>query len=227
MALIIDAAGESITRTTNLPAPAMTVMVWYYGLSTDNSNIWELRDSGGLDSVRQWQSYDLYGKSGYLREAGGDQDLIEYTGNMLNKWFWCALSLGSDRARKSSMTEPGSSPTWAEATWDYLPGAMDAALEVGVSARYATSRGRYLALKIWNVALSTAQMEAERYYYEPQYTSNVHAWYPLITESSDHSANGYDFTENNSPTFADYTPAGMNALQGGAAAGSITTTITL
>jgi hypothetical protein len=232
MALRINAIGKRLERTTNLPAPPYTFMCWFkYNAdsATDKKPVFYLGDLTSDDFIAFEGSYDV---DFYLRRdvATVDQESLN-VGSIptTDLWYWCAMGIGSTLTPThypwdGTITPVGSSITWTSEDGNSagMDGTLPAAELMAVGGTNGVSapalgwvNGRILALKIWSARLTTAEMAAERFYYNPQVTSNVHAWYPLQTESSDHSANAYNFTEVGTVAWEVDEPAGMNPLGGG------------
>lgn len=97
--------------------------------------------------------------------------------------------------------------------------------------------GTVAAVKIWDgVLLSQAEFEAERWFYSPQRTANLHTWSPLIDTGgstwNDYSGNGRNWTEGGTVNFTDGPPIAWAPLDNtriyipGAGGGGTTFTLT-
>lgn len=231
MALRIDAGGKYLSRTTNLPSDvsstfSMCFWVQYVGDNTQNFQIATAIGSGS--DLSNWLGgYDPYQADFDWRSRDSQAYCGIGTQPTNGVWYWFGLTVDTGSPSGDVVAAGGS------LTWDATAILADATpTQFTIGAHWADTANywcncRILAVKMWTAALTTTQMAAEQYWYEPQVTSNVHAWYPLIDSANDHSANAYHMTPTGSPSYEDYTPAGMNALQGTGDPGQIDSVISL
>lgn len=222
MALRIDASGDRLVRTTNLPRGAngnFTITGWFQPVA-DNSEgkqtVFFLGENVGnfeLDYVGINYSVNTIGRRTTYEAGEGGIDAILLAGwPSTGVWHWFGYGFSGNNY-SMGCAQVGNSVSWQEGTTPYAITSTATHFSIGkFDTAWSWFNARFLAFKVWDTKLTTAQMEAERYYYPPQLQTNVHAWYPLITESSDHGDNDYNWTEEGTLTWEDYTPAGMNPM---------------
>jgi hypothetical protein len=183
---------------------AYTWMAWIYLttlpsgsdpsiLKTDNTGSYSsemLRINDSNDSLRM-----------DVENAGGSSNVV---GSALSASTWYHVAI----VRTSSSN-----------LYVYLNGVLDITNTRSVASRGASSRmwvgsrdagadffnGRIHAMKLWQAALSAAEVQAEMHLVTPSRWSNLWEWYPIMpgaTERVTGYANAYNFTEYNSPTDA-------------------------
>jgi hypothetical protein len=216
MALIIDASGEYLSRTTNLIpnfSGDVSICFWMQYISNNGNGTaqYPLAIGSGADHNNTLGGYVPFETNLAWRITDGQS--VSNLGALPTNgvWYWLAVTNGY-----SAVSVAGGTPVWnQEGTF---PTGTNTNFTLGTHWSATTTywiSARILAVKMWTGNLGTTAMDAERYYYDPQVTSNVHAWYPLISDATDHSANAYNMTTNGSPTYDSAEPVGMNPLGGG------------
>jgi hypothetical protein len=215
MALIIGTS-DYLQRTTNLPALYPITFTGWVQFLTDPYNdgthgFFFLGD----DPETTGHSIYYYDVPELKAAVGsGNSTAVCYNGSPGAAWTWFAMYITNTSGGKATWQPVGSSDSF-QALGAFTSQTTET-LHIGRWAAFSNStHARMLAVKIWTAVLTEEQISAERLWYEPQVTSNVHAWYPLISNGNDYSVNGYHMSNAGSPTYTDATPSGMNPLSSG------------
>lgn len=188
MAVRLNASGEYYRRTTNLPSTtAFTWMAWVYPITISGTNTFFSIDNGT-------SFIDCYLNGDFFRVFSSGVGQGTGSGVATATWYHLAITC---------------SGTGANTLKVYLNGVEDIS-QAGASfspshiifGDYNTSGGgpfdgRLAAVKMWDAALSGAEVAAEKDFYEPQRTTNKHAvyWMRNTAEAvTDTSGNGYTLT---------------------------------
>lgn len=213
MAIIVNASGEYLRRTANLPSDsAFTAMCWMY-LNSIRSGVFqyviELADSEsfaynynviGFNSVGVFQiNQGLSQNFGSSPSAGNWYHVfLRNNGTTLSGGFRAAGSLSYSTASRSS----GSAFT-------------EAALYFGND-----SYNRYMdcilaGIKVWDAHLTDEEIEKEFWKLRPERTADLNIWTPGILAGTDrvkdYSGNGRDWTAGGTLTDGDGPPVPWGA----------------
>lgn len=196
MAVRINASGESLKRTANLPSPqAFTICGWakltkrasqfqyFAGLETPTSSStdWVLigfNDSGGFEISQK-------GETGSLSSAPSDET-----------WFFFAIASDSSsligRWCVKADTSFGAGHTASVGDVTFTP----AHLMLGNDSWDEYCNVALAYVKVYDVKLTDAQLLAEKDSATPVKTSDLRAYWPLEahTDLADYSGNGYSLT---------------------------------
>jgi hypothetical protein len=235
MALIINASGKYLSRTTNLPQTTPMSITFWAKPVVDNTNDYQgmlyLGATPADDNNFRLPMYYSGVPRWRISEGNGDSYPVLDETYSLGTWYYVAFSAdeGVEGCHISIQREGSTESfvTWTRKSWTPDTFTFGAA-PAGPGATDDWGNFRYLALKVWDAVLSDAELTAEKFYYDPQHSANVNGWYPLITGSSDHSVNGYDWAEVGSLSYTADEPTGMNPLGGPAGdPGSVWVTVTM
>jgi len=202
MAIRFDASGDSLSRARL--AGAKTVMAWVY-ITTDRNDYTVFFGLG---------SNELIGTGGDGTTLLHYDGTMERTGSNLSTgtWFHLAyVSNGDDLANGFTV---------------YLNGAADITYTVRSLTSAGTNmylgndeysewlNGRMAHVKIWNVALTAAEIQQEMYSSRPQRFANLWSWLPMIESgsgrNSEWSSSGNTWTANGTLADEDGPPVAWN-----------------
>lgn len=191
MAVALTATGQHYTRTTggSLTSVAYTVTCWAQ-LTTDNNTgvvIW-----GGRNSATLGYSY-LYSAAGdgttiahevWPGDASGEITTLTGPNMTLGVWYFFALARSGTGTNQTLLAYAplGSALTVVTATANYASQSYNQ--EIIGSNHFDTAGGwwpgRIAALKEWSAALTTAEIEHERWSMMPRRLTNIFSWYPFV-----------------------------------------------
>lgn len=194
MAIIFDAAADRLLRTASLLTgnAAFTVMCWAR-YTTDDGNYQTIysHNTDGFSGNFLWfqnggtgNPWDLF--------SGGDEEVAGTT--TVNTWYHVAIVRTSATAL-NLYVDANATPV---ATDTDDPGGGMTRMEFGgeFAANNDSLIGEIEAIKIWNVALSTADIASEYQYRNPQTNlANVHLVWRGITATAD--TDGYNDSSGN------------------------------
>lgn len=184
MAIRIDASGDSLSRTTNLPTiTGFTLMGWvrivtdrnaassFFQIGADDNECYQvLTDSDGT-TLQTWSDPD----------TGATGTPVNGTNLTAGTWYHLAMTV-SGTSGSNFLT--------------YLNGVLNitntaysitnSRLWVGNSFATVWLNGRFAALKCWNAVLTATEILAESRQYAPVRTANLHSWHPLMAVAAVH-----------------------------------------
>lgn len=211
MAIRIDASGDDLRRTANLPlSSGLTVCGWAY-IVTD-------RGVGTYQALAVLENTALGTYDGLYWEASTDGSMTVESNiaaaNMASRpgtgaWFFWAMT--STTAGAGSFIGYQSAATTNTFTTVSTTGAAILApdrLTIGNDSAGSWSSARFSGIKIWDVVLTQAQLEQEKWSYVPRYTASSNGWYPgrIAPEVYDFSGLGRNLTATGTLTTEDGPP---------------------
>ena len=208
MAIRINASGEYLRRTANLPSEtAFTLCGWARGTDRGTTyQYWGLENATSNSTAYQILGWRNNGNFEVAENSGGGVTLAEPSSE---QWFFWAivgavdttsgivLRLGTDSVLQSVSTNPG----------DYTP----ALLSLGNDSYDEYLNMAYAHVKVWDAALTRVELEREIWSARPQRFADLNLWSPLISDYKDYSGNGRDWTAAGTPTYEDGPPVSWGA----------------
>lgn len=198
-AIRINASGDYLLRTSGLPAfNAFTICGWAKHRSDQSGNYAMLAsiESGTSSAantiVMGWFPDATNQIAGYT--GGGVTPAI---GNpAVDAWFFFAMTIAGAGANElkfyfGDLAGTALNVHTTTASASFTPGAIF----VGNDSYAEWSDTSFRNIKIYDAVLSAAELELERWSSDPQRTSNLHLWTPLIGDTLDDSGNSKDWTE--------------------------------
>jgi len=227
MAIILNASGEYLRRTANLPArDSYTICAWVYINSILGSS-WEYF----LNLENATSSAGLYHNVGY---SLSDSTFHLNTSNTYTNFAsspsagtWVHMYMRANATNVQAGWRALGSTSYNTVSVAHNASFTTALVQLGQNSWGDRADGKYAAIKIWDVALSDAEMEAEWMSLSPVKTASLNLWVPGIWTGStdrvkDLSGNARDFTAGGTLTDGDGPPVpwgGGIILVGKAAAG--------
>jgi hypothetical protein len=211
-----DATGDQYTAATGLPGTTMTALWWGKIVTDRNTYSTFVSIDAGDTQVLAVQT-DTDGVSPYLwvdPEADGFLD-ISFPAMTVGNWYRMAV-VRSTTAITLYLAASSGSVTSGGTT---LTGALTpTALRVGQSPTSGEwINGSVANLKIYNAALTQAEIEAEWSNWSAVRSADLlrhHKW-QSAAETTDYSGNGHSLTSGGTPTFDSGNPSlGANAITG-------------
>jgi hypothetical protein len=189
----IDASGDYLRLTSNLPSvTAFTQCCWYYHVS-DRSNyafFMGPENAGGTE----WALLG-FNNSNQLGLSSNTGNSYESGTLTPGTWHFAALTGNTDNLRFYHWPQDGTlsylsvNPASISAVADYCFGADNANEWVD---------GRLAGMKMWGAALSQSELELEMQTIRPARFANLYGWWPGFPGASerllDYSGNGRDLT---------------------------------
>jgi hypothetical protein len=215
MAVRFDADGEDYTRTTNLPsATTFTLCLWLIIDTDRNTFSCPISLDAGTGNYVYFET-DADGTTLKLWE--GDDAVTPSGPNVVltvGTWYFIALvrnGTGANSGTVYSAAAGVAALTSGQRTLDtsFTPNT----LRIGESPFGGEWwNGRVAAVKIWDAALSQAEIENERWQYSPHRIANLNAFYPFLTgganaaAQADFSGNGNNLSNGTNSATADGPP---------------------
>jgi hypothetical protein len=207
MSVRFDAAGEYLRRTTGLPniQATYTLMGWYY-ISVDRDFYGTLAILNNASNENDNLTLDADGTTVAIYAAN-----TGVTGSTLSVGQWYHLAM----VRESSSVVKLYLNGVLDLTNTTATGYFGATENLYVGDLPGTGQGfngRAAGFKMWDTALTQAEVQAEVYTLRPQRFTNLLSWSPVFPGSGertrDYSGNGYDWTETGTVTDEDGPPVG-------------------
>lgn len=204
MAVRINAAGEYLARTANLPSSTNFTMCGWTLLTVRASQFqyWGIENNFGSPA----SDYMLIGyRSTGAFEIARPGGPLSFGVDPAGAWFFYYLRCQGTGATdfQAGIYRPGIDTTFLQKV---LPGRSftPAALWVGNDSWDEYCNGLYAATKVWDTVLTDAELYREMWSYVPRRFANLNLWSPHFSGSSerirDYGANGYDWTEGGTLT---------------------------
>lgn len=209
MAIRVDAAGDGLTRTTNLPSiSAFTMMGWFYLVNAPASGTWNTPFMIGTTTSGQWFGLQIQGPSGStifdIWANGGDA--VGTTIISIGAWHHYALTYDGTTLRAYL-------DGTQECTFAGGPGALSSqVMKFGHDIETPDEHidGRMMAIKVWSAALSAAEVASEMQTILPKRLANLNTFTPGFPGSGerarDYSGVGGNWTEDGTLTDEDPAP---------------------
>jgi len=207
MAVRIDATTEWITRSTSLPAAnAFTACGWARNLATltgdrclcifGNTDLTENHGYGNLNGIG-WCVFNSTDTPPVFDSSPAANEIF----------FWALRADGTDLAGYFAKVGDATLNKKTTAYRTFTPGL----LRVGNDILSDYANMTIGPVKIWDAALTDAEIAQERWGIRPRRTTNIHIWSPLQVNSIDYSGQGRNWTESGTPTYEDGPPVGWGA----------------
>jgi len=196
MAVRSDASTDRYVTTSLFQLTTFTILGWFrIHASTAN-----------------WQRFWDYPTPGLWQYLGCDQSVqnIIYADNVhpAGHINICPASVGT--WFRTALVRTGPTATgYASAVGNALSNATQTGINALGESLYIGGgessdewfNGGAAAVKVYNAALTAAEVEAELAQYQPRRTTNLTNWYPLIVpETTDYSGNGNNLTAGSTET---------------------------
>ena len=230
MALRLDANGDYLYRTANLPSStAFTICGWFRRRGTGGTNQFLVGIDDGAGGNAIACVIGLAGSYEFRVYSSGSGSFVS-TGVAVtqDQWYFVALSCGGTGASDAQVRHaaPGAtSLTTASTTGDAFT-----ATGYGISTAAADywANVALAGWKLYDRVLTDAELLAEMNRLTPASTTNLNLWTPMVhdvaaTAAKDFSGNGRDWTVAGTLTVEDGPPVGWGApvlVVGAAASGS-------
>lgn len=210
MAVVCDADGERLNRSASLPpVNAFTICGWARlasAFSTDQV-VALLSKSDGAEN----HGIGHLSGIGWCVFNSTDPPTTFSTTPGAGEWFfWALMADGSTITGHYARVTDAAIETITETFRTFTP------FDLSVGSDFAGGgttdfKGRIAAVKVWDAALSTAEVAQERWTIVPKRMANINLWSPLFLTGKDLSGNGRDWTENGALTWEDGPPIGWGA----------------
>lgn len=173
-------ANEYHSRTTNLPGAAtFTVTCWFRRIGSSTFRvIWDMENAGALKYVAP-----LFGGDGttlYIGRAAGNGGDVSIFNTSADTWYFFAVKVTAGVSGKVYYAAEGAG-SLTTAALDSSDTWTPAAMYLGAFPSFSTTEydGRLAYLRIWDAALSDADVEAEWLATSAQRTADLNDDYPF------------------------------------------------
>ncbi|MFB4275751.1 LamG-like jellyroll fold domain-containing protein [Nonomuraea sp. MTCD27] len=192
MAVRFDASGEHYTRAITLGSVTDWSACCWAKLAVDRtvaSIIWQIDDGSGTSYLRvsawngtalafQTQSSAWFGLMGHTLAA--------------DQWVFIGLSATTNPGLARVRIRTAGTATFIGGTPSQSNVTVSAnTIRLGNTAASDWFNGSICGVRMWDAALTAEELEKESWTYQPQRTSNLRVWYPLLAPSTvDYSGGG-------------------------------------
>ncbi|MFG1683513.1 LamG domain-containing protein [Nonomuraea sp. NPDC049269] len=206
MAVRFSASGQHYTATAGLPGNVYTFTAWVWSAAV-----------GSRYRVVYWfrqTSGDHFSGVG-VRDNPVDLQMMED----VSYWFsgvgplaasaqtWYQVAAVVNGANATFYRSAAGDPLASVSVSNFAPPATPNQLWLGTDAFGGWWDGRIAAVKVWDAALSQADVEAELSQQQPKRTTNLIRWHPFVSaEPTDYSGLGNDLTGGTGATTEDGPP---------------------
>lgn len=211
MAIRIDASGDYLRRTANLPSTsAFTATCWFYYVATRSAFAYFL----GVDDASS--AYILLGFDNAnnleIAYSSGATENNFAAAPATSAWHFMALRANGTNVKGFHRTLAG---TWQTVTSSVTPSFTPTGMYFGSDGFDEWVNCRLAGIKVWDAALTDAEIENEAETLMPQRFANLNLWTPGFPGSGertrDYSGNGRNLTEGGTLTDEDAPPIAYGA----------------
>lgn len=206
MALRFDST-DRLSRTANLPPEAtFTVCGWARRTASTSFGTLCALNHTTLDQFHMLQWNDTTDDLVVVNFSGGTSAAIQTIGNAV--WFfWAMVGNGTNITgyvgQHGNATLSSQSVAYSATSYNQL--------DVGGNRYNESISGRLAAVKVWDAALSQAELENERWSFYPKRTANLNIWSPMHETvvgdaDNDYSGNGRNWTVSGTLTHEEGPP---------------------
>lgn len=219
MAIRFDAATKYLRRTANIPSLTgpYTIMGWVYLVSTGSSGeyrpIWAIGVNGMYPTDALYFQYDGSNTRVLILVDNSSYDEARSTVTNISTGTWYHLAMVRSSATAIVAYLNGvSEVTGPTITQSGTATQIDIALQPGYPDEFD---GRIDAIKVFDAALTAAEIFQEMHTKRPQRFANINIWSPTFPGSGerarDYSGNGRNWTEGGTLTDEDSPPVSWGA----------------
>lgn len=213
MAIVVDASGEGLTRTTSLPsATAFTITGWAYTTERAgvNSYVCSFLDTGNTHFMLL--GYSSSSSTQLRLDCNSGQPLFNGGGYTTHgAWFFWALRRDTDNIFVGRAFRPGTDSTFGTAQTTESTFGTLIAIYLGTDDINDWSNCRVANVKLWDAVLTDAELYNEMWSVVPKRRTNMHLWSPLFNGLTDYSGAGKTWTSLGTATWADGAPVGWGS----------------
>lgn len=201
MAIQFDAGGDYISRTANVPAQnTISISLWLYISVDRNARCVFIGVSDGA-ALANFVALDADGTTLALTRVGA----TDATGSNLSVGTWYHIGYTRNSSNVSTVYLNG-----AQDMQNTTANAFTSAIMLLGSDSINYLNGRLAYIKVWDEALTQADIQAEMYSAWPRHTDNLNLWTPNLIGSTerlrDYSGKGRNWTSNGTLADADGPP---------------------
>ena len=219
MAILYDASGDYLQRTATVIDynSAYTVCLWAYVTST-SLGTYPAFFSVNINSGDGTSGYDVLATTengDYLSVGSQAGETTDAGGTQFTHGTWVHVAMV--RPDTSNLLGYLNGTLRITGSTSGTGGrAASGSMVVGhFHTTYSQLGGRTFALKMWQEALSAAQIAQEMQTILPRHFSSLWGWWPMLPGSGervkDYSGSGRDWTENGTLSDADHPPMSWGA----------------
>lgn len=213
MAIRIDASGDYLRRTANLPTTsAFTACCWFYYVSTRSAYAFFISFENAVSSASAGLSIGFDTSNAFFVIVSSGSPATFGSNPATSAWHFVALRANGTNVKGFHRTLSG---TWQTATTSSAPSFTPAVLAFGNDSYDDWVNCRLAGIKVWDAALSDAEIENEAETLRPQRFANLNLWTPGFPGSGertrDYSGNGRNLTEGGTLTDEDAPPIAYGA----------------
>lgn len=209
MAIIVNASGEYLRRTANLPSDsAWTGMCWMY-LNSIRSSVYQylIELANATSSASSYQVIGFNSSGSFEIHQGVSSQTF---GSAPSAGAWYHVYLRNNGTTLSGGFRAVGASAYTTASISSASAFTEAALYFGNDSWDEYMDARLAAIKVWDAHLSDAEIELEFMRLTPARTANLNIWTPGILTGTDrvkdYSGNGRDWTAGGTLTDGDGPP---------------------
>jgi len=209
VAVRFDNTGESYSRNQALGVVTSWSVACWVKMMVDRATTtvpWQIDASAGSSRLRinAWNGHDLT----FQTDSGGWFANVGHT-LVAGEWTYIGFSGTSNPGEARVAVRTAGSSSFVGGTSSQANVTFNAnILRIGCSS--STSEflnGSMAAVKVWDAAMTEAELQLEAWTYMPQRTANLRAWYPLLKpDPNDASGNGQTLSGGTGTTLDDGPP---------------------
>lgn len=210
MSLVIDAAGDYVTRTTGLPSTTGSFTICGHARRTTDRNAYSwifylLKGTAPTNDLGVRTNVNGDSLQAFVNEGTESSDIATITGN---QWFFWAV-VGNGTTLTLYYQREGDA--WLTPVSVTQTSFVPTNLFVGDTSASTPFIGEIADVRVWSTALNASQLIAERASPTPVATANllsVHRFNSAVeaTALADTSGNGFNFTRVGTPSFTTALP---------------------
>jgi hypothetical protein len=191
--------------SSGLPSATAYTIVFFMQVVTANAGVdrqfWTYADSGG--AVSEHRIWRPSSNNDGVAIAGSSVGSLSGNENETDWYMWAMTSSGTGAGNGNAYSWKVGDPDGTYNTLSFTPSTFTPGRAYIGGTFYNTGRNaRFCFVKMWDAALSLAELQAERRQGSPVRTSNVNRYHRLTTAAytTDESGNGRTVTSNGAAT---------------------------
>lgn len=199
MAIRCNSTGDSLERSANLPSVSLYSVCGWGVINADRNafqTFWTLENAQfeGIGCDTDGTTFQFFSNANFT-----NIDTL-----VVGRWFWWAVVRNGTSYKAFYIPSFGSAVQTFSGTFANITATASFMNAMNDHSRGSSVDGRCAGLKLWDAALSDAEIIQEAYMLRPARTANLNLWTPMIQNSVanavlDYSGNGRNWTSVSTP----------------------------
>lgn len=238
MAVRVDASGEYIRRTANLPTNGAFTVAGWFNIVSDRTGQWRyfIALENATTNATDWALLGLRDNNEFGIDNRSGSGTFSSTPSV-GTWFYAALyAIGNNTSDLKGIWWNTSGVAVTTQVGGSHGAFTPAVLYIGNDSYDEWNGIKFAHVKVWDAALTQTELEQEMWSVRPQRMANLNVWSPLFVHGdvNDYSGNGRNWTAGGTLSTEDGPPVSWGAKSwvlpyvaaaGGSASGTLSATL--